>query len=227
MPAQLATQLAFYSSLKSHASRLSGIDMGHAVWYLSCMAISPHKKELAFKILAVICVLNWLAFCIIMYNVGGTPNVNFMLGISRYSEFRVLDEDGNVITVDNAEYKRLQREDGRYFITYKRWVTEVGPVTYYYTYIHFLVSVPFILVTMAIGVWIGLKKLPSSEEFMSAAELRNRGAALLDATVKPSSHGRAIQDPVARRARREKLGCYCALAVLVFLLVFWLLVILT
>jgi hypothetical protein len=187
---------------------------------------SPHKKELAFKILAVICVLNWLAFCIITYNVGGTPNFNFMLGISRYSEFRVLDEDGNVKTVDNAEYKRLQREEGRYFLTYRRWVTEVGAGTYYFIYVYCFVSVGFILITMATGAWLALKKWTSSEEFMSAAELRNRGAVLLDAKEKPSSHVESIQDPVARRTRQDKLGCLFGLAMIGFFVAFYVLLLL-
>jgi hypothetical protein len=105
---------------------------------------------------------NFLAFMVIALCFGGTAQEGLMGGGGR-DEYFVLDRNGEVRTVSYEEYKRLQTQEGKYFVSNHGTPAQVSSGVYHYLRMHGNITYPLFLSTFVVALilaatWHGYAK---------------------------------------------------------------------
>lgn len=115
--------------------------------------VIPSKvgRIMAFSVL----MLGWANFLvfmgIIMY-FGGSPQEGLMAqDQSSGHSYLVLDERGEIKEVDYNEYKRMQREEEKYYVAQGVHVTQVSGSVYCYLRLHGDITLPLFALSFIVG----------------------------------------------------------------------------
>ena len=94
---------------------------------------------------------NFLAFMVIALCFGGTAQEGMMGGGGR-DEYFVLDRNEEVRTVSYEEYKRLQTEEGKFFVSNHGTPAQVSSGVYYYLWAHGNITYPLFLSAFVVAL---------------------------------------------------------------------------